>query len=238
MDINKLLVLLAPYSLTVSLLYLFGFWSSFEVNILEYIAITDVVKHALSPLLASSIFIFIGLLIAQFVASPLKGILPAGGGRDLPEAKYVRGSFYIVGTLLLLATLYVIFFTAGNMKWLKVAILLQVPITVIIGTASFAEKYIEQPKFRIVVINSLFIVLSYAFGWGAQNAQSIIKSEETITINSKLLNQNYIGWAGEFLFLWDYSNNSITITHKSLITSIERTIPVDKTTSSFSASED
>lgn len=38
------LALVIPYAFTVSTLYLFGYWGQFNINIFEYISLSDVIK--------------------------------------------------------------------------------------------------------------------------------------------------------------------------------------------------
>jgi hypothetical protein len=40
----KILPFLAPYAILICVLYLFGYWSSFGINILEFISFSDVVN--------------------------------------------------------------------------------------------------------------------------------------------------------------------------------------------------
>ena len=40
----KFIYFSAGYGFIVSMLYLFGYWSTFDINILEYIEISDVIK--------------------------------------------------------------------------------------------------------------------------------------------------------------------------------------------------
>ena len=48
---NKYIALVAPYSITVSALYLFGYWGSFGVSIFEYVDLAEIVKIALYQLM-------------------------------------------------------------------------------------------------------------------------------------------------------------------------------------------
>jgi len=49
----KILSLLAPCAVLVCALYLFGYWSSFEINILEFVSLSDIIKLGVYPLVVS-----------------------------------------------------------------------------------------------------------------------------------------------------------------------------------------
>ncbi|MFC1562333.1 hypothetical protein ACFL4Q_04985 [candidate division KSB1 bacterium] len=63
---KKYLWLAAPYFIAVGLLYLWAYWSSFGINILEYAALSDVVKVAIIPVGSAFFFILIGFILGEF----------------------------------------------------------------------------------------------------------------------------------------------------------------------------
>ncbi|MUH73193.1 hypothetical protein [Psychrosphaera haliotis] len=207
-------------------MYLFGFWGTFNVNVLEYIALTDVIKNALYPLIYSSIFIVFGLTIGNVVTAPLSKKMPAGGGKDLPEAKYFRWFFRLMALVIVAFALYLIFFEVGNTRWFKVAVFLSVPVIIMIGDAEFAKDYINNKQLRVLVVSILSVTLLYSYGWGAVHAERAKVSDQIFKINGKISNQKYVGWAGGFLFLWDNSKGTIVVKSKSTIKSMELTMPV------------
>ena len=205
----------------VSLLYLFGFWGSFNINILEYIALSDVVKNALYPLLYSTIFIVLGFSIGNVVSVPLSKVMPPGSGKNLPEAKYVLWTLRSMAILMLGLALYVVLFQEGNYRWFKVAILVHVPVFMAIGNAEFASNYIQNNNLRVFIVNSLCMVFLYAFGSGALHAERVKNSDKFIKINNKRISQKYVGWAGDYIFLWDESEKTLVAKSKSTIKSLE-----------------
>ena len=225
---QKILAVLTPYSLVVSLLYLFGYWSSFDVNILEYIAISDVIKSALTPLLYALIFVAFGVVLGNAVSMPITKYMPPGGGQHRPEAKYFRAILWLGLGLLSLAIFYVIFFQAGGSRWLRVAALSMVFIPFLIGDASFAKGYLKHDHLRILVVNILASLSLYSFGWGASDARSVKSDGYLVSINGKETDLTYIGWAGDFLFLWDQSKNSVVARSKSSIQFMEKAVESDK----------
>jgi hypothetical protein len=58
--------------LALSVLYLFGFWESFGLNVLEFIGFSDVIAHALFPIL-----VLVSLQIIPLVFGRFGGVSPA-----------------------------------------------------------------------------------------------------------------------------------------------------------------
>jgi hypothetical protein len=224
MDLQKVLALITPYSLLVSLLYLFGYWGSFGINILEYIALSDVLKSAMSPLLYSSLLLFIGFSIGNLLSVPIIKYMPPGGGKDLPEAKYFRWMFRGVMALIAVVIAYKIFFESGNYRWFSIAALSMVIIPSIVGNASYFENAIPIKQIRVLIINVFLSVSFYAFGWGAIDAELAKNNDNTLKINEVVSEYSYIGWAGDFLFLWNKSEATVITKAKSTIQSIERNV--------------
>jgi hypothetical protein len=224
MNVQKLFTVLTPYSLLISLLYLFGFWSSFDINVLEYIAFSDVLKSAMYPLMYSSVFLLIGFSVGNLIATPLETVLPPGAGKDVPEAKYFRWLFRISWCVLLVIIAYVILFQAGNYRWYKVAFLLVIVMSYFVGDASFAESYIPIKRVRVVLVNVFTAVAVYSFGWGAVDANNLKHNDAELKLNGTISEYKYIGWAGDFLFLWDDSGKKVIAKSKSTIKSIERSV--------------
>lgn len=168
---------------------------------LEYITLSDVIKNAMYPLLYSSIFLLLGLAVGQIISVPLSEVMPPGGGADLPEAKYIRWFFILITVCILSYALFVVFFEVGNLRWFKVAVLVFMPLLILIGNAEFASTYIPNKQVRIVVVNTLFAVLIFSFGRGAVNAEKSKNSLQGLKINGKVIEQKYIGWAGDFFFM-------------------------------------
>jgi hypothetical protein len=232
-----MIALIAPYSLVVSLLYLFGFWGTFNINVLEYIALTDVIKNALYPLIYSSILIVLGLTIGNLISVPLTKIMPPGGGKDLPEAKFIRWFLILMALFVLGLALHLILFEVGNARWFKVAVLVSPILIGMVGNAEFASSYINNKHLRSLIVSTLCLTLFYSYGWGAVHAERAKISEQMLKINGKLSNQKYLGWVGGFLFLWDNSKNAVVVKSKSTIQSMELSIPNKTAIIDFSSTE-
>lgn len=63
----KVIYFSTAYGFVVSMLYLFGYWSTFGINILEYIEISDVIKLSIYPILTSVGVNVAGFAIGDFI---------------------------------------------------------------------------------------------------------------------------------------------------------------------------
>lgn len=59
------LLILSFYSTAVSLLYLFGFWSTFDVNPFEYANVSDIVSYSIPAVVLCSLGVFVPVLFAE-----------------------------------------------------------------------------------------------------------------------------------------------------------------------------
>lgn len=62
---NRQLQLAVPYAIVVSVLYLFGYWGTFQINPLEYVGVGDLIKLAAYPLMTVLVIGMFGALVAE-----------------------------------------------------------------------------------------------------------------------------------------------------------------------------
>ena len=62
----KIIYLATSYGFVVSMLYLFGYWSTFDINILEYIKISDVIKISIYPIITTVGITIMGFIVGNF----------------------------------------------------------------------------------------------------------------------------------------------------------------------------
>lgn len=76
---KKYIAVAVPYGSALSLLYLWGYWGPFNINILEFVGFSELAKLALYPFLASFIFILFSVAFAEVMRGDS---LPPGGGAE------------------------------------------------------------------------------------------------------------------------------------------------------------
>ncbi|ONN67869.1 hypothetical protein [Herbaspirillum sp. VT-16-41] len=88
--------LLAAYAVSISALYLLGFWGAFQLNIMQYAALSDLVKLAAFPLAATFLLNLVGMVHQDLT---LSASLPVGGGSESRIAKLVRRYAALISVL-------------------------------------------------------------------------------------------------------------------------------------------
>src|SRR5258708_3632512 len=88
LKINKTILWIASgYALMVATLYLWGYWGSFGLNFLEYIGFGDLLRYALTALLASLAGYVFGWGLSELTHGDM---FPPGGGAETPIGRFGR----------------------------------------------------------------------------------------------------------------------------------------------------
>ena len=74
-NLKRIIYFAKPYAFIIALFYLYAFWNSFDINFLEYIAISDFLKLAFYPL--------VGTIIALAITN-------VGTGLFLCDSNYLK----------------------------------------------------------------------------------------------------------------------------------------------------
>jgi hypothetical protein len=212
-----LLSFVVPYALVTSLLYLFGYWSSFQINILEYVSLPDVIKLAIYPLvigaLLSLVVFFVPLTLTSFTADPEKAFIP------IPH-KYAGWTNWAV-FLLLLAML----FQRTGSGYVTAGILLGFLVSFNFVNAEKLKNYIPHPTARKVILFLLCTILFTSYGRGKENAERILNGKRYKTVSTSIFKEKgtgvfndkkllegmdklkYVGTAGDYFFFISMDNS-------------------------------
>jgi len=208
---------LSLYFVAVGSLYLWGYWSPFGVNILEYLSLTDIAKSTAYPIVSVFISLAIGIVLGEMSSVTQK--LPSGGGRNTAEGLFLRkykrllGVLYIAGTLALL-----VFGPVG--KWLVLPMLAGAPIALYARGRNLLAYQIPAEAPRSVCLFLLATLPFFAFGLGKTGANSILEGKifyyvidnDSITPSSEPSQRiRFIGHAGDFLFFWEPKESILLI---------------------------
>lgn len=165
MPYKKYLSFAVPYGVAVSLLYLFGYWGYFDLNVLEFIGFAEIAKLALYPLLGSLVLLLIAFVFSEMVSVKL----PPGGTITRTRQfgrKHWRG---FIAIHLLLIVLSVIFLPAKG-KWFVVALLVALSSTPMTHIDYF-NVLLPNPKVRHTVLFLFLYTAAMAFAFGNLDAQ-------------------------------------------------------------------
>lgn len=219
--VSTYIYLSSLYFVTVAALYLWGYWSPFNVNILEYLSLADIVKASAYPIASTFGFLALGAVLGE--ATGGRRDLPSGGGSKALPGRFFRkyrsliGLSYIVGTLTFL-------FLGPSEKWqIALPVLLAIPITVFAKEWSFLRSLIPYEQPRSLCIFLFAILPFYAFGQGQMTAAAIIDGSRfeyvlpptgsvSILVDADpTKNVRFLGHAGDFLFFWEPEKSILDI---------------------------
>lgn len=191
-------------SIVVAISYLWGYWGTFEILIISYLSVSDVLVLSAFPLLGLAVTLLIGLSIAAVlrVESP--------DGTDIRNRSVKPEIIY---TLSLLAIILIVIF-GGATKWL----LLAIPFAVFVSTYISSNSLIAK---RFLTHNELYFILlattllpALAFGYGKTQSLLILQGVhyqvlETPSVSAR--DERYLGKAGEYLFSLEPESKSVRI---------------------------
>lgn len=210
------------YFVAVGVLYLWGYWSSFDINILEYLSLTDIVKVTVIPIISSFVLFALGAAVGAILTSPT---FPPGGGANTPTGLFLNKYksqllvAYWIGTFL-------IYFLAPIQKWMLLPVLVSIPITVILRQQRFLEDLIPNDNVNYITVFLLCVLHFYAYGHGILSAEKIISGTEYKYVElpigkipaaasahgNEVGKLKFLGFMNNFVFLMPIGGKAIIVT--------------------------
>ncbi|MET0061795.1 MAG: hypothetical protein ABW176_05815 [Candidatus Thiodiazotropha endolucinida] len=204
--------LLAPYALTVSTLYLLGYWSTFGINIFEYLTFSEVIKITIQQLISYGLPLVIGVFIFEiYIGPPFRKIYPPGEGAKLPEAKFFRFFFNILIPFTI--ALCAIIFYSGKFAnpWLVAGTISAPAIATTMYGSTIISNALKGQPILIAMVYALTVILVLSYGWGKNEALTIKASSVNTLIEEDSDRKRYLGRTSGHVFFWNEKSNSIEI---------------------------
>lgn len=226
-DENQLSVvsLAIAYGIAISLLYLFGYWSTFNINVLDYASLSDVVKIAIYPVFVSAVLVIIAPLVFGFVSGRLLEKDP-GKAFIIVSHRYTRWSTLVA----IVIGIILIAWQRNGTAFKYAGICLTYAININIPTNHrFLKPLIPNEVVRRIIIFILLMVLLCSFGSGRENGEKVLggkgvsvvstaifKAKGTEEFRSKALLEKqdslkYLGAAGDYFLFMTLDNSEIII---------------------------
>jgi hypothetical protein len=210
------------YFIAVGVLYFWGYWAPFNVNILEYLSLTDIIKSTVYPIAFTFFDTAVLIIFIQFLG--FSRIFPPVGGRDTPEGKLFMKYVPLIVIGYFITITPVLIFPSSPLKWLNLPIEIALPLSFLAMERGLFATLIPNHKTRSTVILLLSILPTHAYGWGRLEAtlildgmqyQYVTSQIEGITLSDDISPSNrlrLIGHADNFIFLLNPTNNTLIIT--------------------------
>lgn len=221
--VSSYLYLGSLYFLAVGVLYLWGYWPTFGINILVYMNLTDVLKLAAYPLVSSFIALVLGAVVGELAW--FRHALPAGAGRDTPAGRVLHWLAPLLAAGYTLATLAVLVYGPAR-KWLVLPVLFAVPIFLAAKRRGIFASLLPNDATRSVVIFLLAVLPTFAYGQGKLKAAAILDGSDyqylvagtvdglTVPDPSNPANRvKYLGQVNEYVFLLLPDNATSVVVH-------------------------
>jgi hypothetical protein len=208
-------VFAVPYGAVVASLYLFGFWGSFHVNVLEFVGLSDLIKLAIYPLFISLASLLVGYILVEFFWG---SALPPGGGADSPNGRFGKKHWrYLIGGYLIIIFAVAIFGPSPE-KWFLVAVLVSFLSTPLTHLQIFID-IIPNPRARRSMLFLLILVAGIAFYYGTYNAHLAKSGRGSLLVDvsrSKLSLQHepkkpvvYLGYVSGYFVLLESASGAV-----------------------------
>lgn len=221
---SSYLYFVSLYFVTVGVLYLWGYWSTFNINILEYLSLADVIRLTAYPIASAFIIVPITAALGQIIMGLTMGrrLIP-GAGRDTPTGKTLW-KYRKILLLVYLALLLFLFFSTSPFKWAALPGLLAIPVVIYASDRDFLIGVIPNHGTRYTVLIILATLPLLAFGHGRLNAYYIVDGFDfdyvLSTVDQLPVLDNagetqrlrYLGHTGDFLFFLEPTKSILAIT--------------------------
>lgn len=222
MVLNKkmLIASAAPFSFVLGTLYLWGYWSSFGINVFEYASLSDAAFSAVIPLLTAFIGLALGLM--QGISNPL---LTINSTED-----EIRGAFVVRTALavsvVVLVSISILALESISFAWRAGWLIVFSPIFLLPNI--FFKATHEKPMGTAILVTLCVCFISFATG--KSNAHKILEGSEYMQSNIDNEELRYIGHLHENFFFCDQSNRTVTIlrgdeTNKITLQKIKTILP-------------
>ncbi len=222
---SKAVYFATPYAFTISLAYLFGYWSTFDINILEYISFTDVIKLSLYPLVVSLLSFIVGVIYSTVQQEVLK------------ETTKERRKYKRIYLLLAISLGIIIVVADRYYLWFIGAVLFAILFSILLDRVISLDKLFPKfsPNIRHTIIFLLISLPLLAFASGKIDGKHIIIGHNTRFAKASILKENkllsdqeklkFVGLAGKYVLFLSEDNSMCFITTSQQIPILELSEP-------------
>lgn len=243
----SLWAIFSAYAITNGLIYSWAFWSTFKVNILQYVTVYDLMASIIYLIAGPfAIFVIYSIFVrVGFLATPVPKITPKLSTNTTPPKLALRLKYYLNNVFNLLSFAFYYFMTVTTYndsigyKKLIVLFLIFLPIMMMLLNITSAV-YKDKIPFNSVVLSVIIAAPFFLFLNAKSKADDIINGRDTFLVqsDSECLSNNkfrYISTIGDKAFAISLNDNSLCVFKYNYLKLIEETsvtstyaLPVDR----------
>lgn len=208
------------YALATGTLYLFGYWSSFDVNFLQYVGLQEIVKATIYPTLSTFAFFTFGAFLSDYTPR-----IPTVSQTNHEQSR-TKCFLYKFGTLLFyfFCAIAVLALLLSPFSWLLFAIILGLPLSFMLYQTNILRSVIRVERDRKFFLYLVATLPPFAFGMGKVNSGLVLKGHtfqylvsplEGIEVSKDDDPQHrlrFVGQTSDYVFLFNPKDNSVIIT--------------------------
>jgi hypothetical protein len=160
------------YFISVGVLYLWGYWGRFNINIMEYLGLADIIKLAAYPIASAFLFFIVGTIIGDLLARRQRNTPDSGRGASVKRFPLRSATIILlVGAALALVLM-------PKHRWQMIASLVAIPFCILADRRNALIGILPSERARSVVIYLLAVLPIWAYGHGRLEATKIIEGTE------------------------------------------------------------
>jgi hypothetical protein len=219
---KTIIFFVAPYCIALGVLYLGGYWYIFDINILQFAGLADIVASALFPMGFGFASLSIGMILGELYSRKFAPVITS----NLPPPDRTRSFFVDYGELLI--GLYLCLFLALMMsdwsqKWPLFPLVVACPIAIFLVRKKIVVlPHVSQGN-QAVAVYIVVLLLPWAFSRGISDATKISSGESFSYVVSATAGQSadkdrpaetalrFIGHVGDFDFFFDPVSLAVNI---------------------------
>jgi len=218
---------LSIYFIAVGVLYLWGYWGYFHVNIMEYMGLSDVVKVAAWPVGSAFVFMLVGMVLGEMRPAD---VLPAGGGRSTSLGGWLNKHRTALAVSFMLGLVALLAFGPTHV-WPIAALLAGIVLALPLQQLPHLVKLIPHASARTILTIAAVVLPLFAFAQGRVNADKIYAGQSYFYVlsdsdgvsatGSPQSSMRYVGFAGGTFFFWDPDVSGVTLIPSSVVKSLK-----------------
>jgi hypothetical protein len=173
--------LAVPFLVCVGACYSFGYWGHFDIDILQFVGLTDIAKLAIYPLL---FFAVTTVLTITWTEITLGAALPPGGGAATPIGRVGLKYWRVLVALVLLALAATLLYVPEPRKWYAVSLLASFLAVGLTHVRALIEL-LPNPRIRAVLLLQLVLLPTLSFAHGRASAFRVESGDAAFYVDAE-----------------------------------------------------
>lgn len=206
------------YAVSVGILYEWGYWGRFDINILQFMSASEVLRSAAYPFLGVFVFFILGAGLNLFLFKPL----PEGGGRTTKVGVILNKHSHFYAIAAICTLVFINWLSSGRWAWDILGFAVWITCTVLISRLELLHSLIPDDEIRALVGTFVVAMPVFSFTYGATAGEEILSGSDyrEATIPSTIEKSKFLGIAGDYAFFLSLDNQRIYIRRNAEIPNI------------------